>query len=624
MIQISARRTPLSALRSRLRERSPGLAAGLLGGMVAAGLGLGSLAVLVMVLWISSPYPDSGPGGALRVTAAVWLLAHGAELIRVDTLSDTPAPVGLTPLLLLALPVWLVHRAARDAAEDSPGAGGRSVLLGVLCGYLTVAACAALYAAGGSLRPSWERAAVSVPLVVLLAAALGIRTAHDSPRDPVDALLLSLPAGMRRRVLERADACGLAAAVRAAGAALAVLVGGGALLLGTSLVWHGGTTRAAFVQLTEGWSGRFAVLLLCLALVPNAAVWAAAYALGPGFVLGAGHLVAPFGSSPAPLLPPFPLLAAVPEEGAGGWPHWAATAVPLAAGLTAGWFVGRAAAPRADGTAGPAATDATAARPGGAGATGRAGHPTVRQPGGRGGTSGADAVWSRGRAVRCAVVAALLYGAATALLTALAGGRLGVAALASFGPVWWLTGPAALLWTAVTAVPTALARRAWRTRPPRPPRPPRPSRRAARAAAAEPHGTPVVPAVPSPATEPTACAAPEPSGPRGPVPRAAVAAAEPSRSGRSALRRLLGRRSKAPADGAASGRLPEDFALEPYDFLAADPDPWPDGTERAATRQARWAALKEISEETAPDRVEEGTPEADRTDEVPTKEGPRG
>jgi len=115
VIQMTARRTSLSPLLTRLRDRTPGLAASLLGGAVAAGLGLGSFAVLVMMLWISSPYPDSGPGGALHVAAALWLLAHGVELARTDTLSGVPAPVGVTPLLLLALPLWLVHRAARAA-----------------------------------------------------------------------------------------------------------------------------------------------------------------------------------------------------------------------------------------------------------------------------------------------------------------------------------------------------------------------------------------------------------------------------------------------------------------------------------------------------------------------------
>ncbi|MGH1555120.1 cell division protein PerM [Streptomyces sp. L7] len=130
-------------------------------------------------------------------------------------------------------------------------------------------------------------------------------------------------------------------ALRAAGIGAAVFVGGGALLLTASLVWHGGAARTSFLRLTEALSGRFAVLLLCLALVPNAAVWSAAYALGPGFALGTHHTVDPLNSAPAPLLPPFPLLAAVPDAGAGTPLNWLAGLVPLAAGVMAGWFVAR-------------------------------------------------------------------------------------------------------------------------------------------------------------------------------------------------------------------------------------------------------------------------------------------
>ncbi|WP_258039623.1 DUF6350 family protein, partial [Streptomyces sp. SM1] len=141
VIQMTARRSTPAALLSRMRDRSPGLAAGLLGGALAAGLGLAVFTVLVMLLWVSSPYPDSGPGGALHTAAALWLLAHGAELVRVDTLSGAPAPLGLPPLLLLTLPVWLLHRAARDAADgdagdEAPLVPGRTALSGVVLGYL--------------------------------------------------------------------------------------------------------------------------------------------------------------------------------------------------------------------------------------------------------------------------------------------------------------------------------------------------------------------------------------------------------------------------------------------------------------------------------------------------------
>ncbi|MDX3046042.1 DUF6350 family protein, partial [Streptomyces scabiei] len=305
----SSPRSPLSPLLRRARRRSSRLVAGVLGGALAAGLGLGAFVALVTVLWISSPYPDSGPGGALHVAAALWLLSHGVELVRTDTLSGGPAPVGLVPLLLLALPVVLLHRSARDHAGDGSGVSARATWAGLVVGYTTVGAVVTLYASGGVLRPSWWWAALCVPLLAALAAGTGVWAARGCPRPPLPALLGGAPGTADRRQVA-------AAASRAAGAGVLVLGGGGALLVAVSLVWHGGAARDSFLQLTEGLSGRFAVLLLCLALVPNAALWAAAYALGPGFLLGAGHPTNPLeAAAPAALLPPFPLLAAVPAGG---------------------------------------------------------------------------------------------------------------------------------------------------------------------------------------------------------------------------------------------------------------------------------------------------------------------
>ncbi|MFI5874158.1 DUF6350 family protein [Streptomyces sp. NPDC051445] len=445
VIQMTARRPSLSPLLSRMRDRSSGLAAGLLGGALAAGLGFGSFAVLVMVLWISSPYPDSGPGGALHVAAALWLLAHGAEVVRVDTLSGVPAPVGVTPLLLLGLPVWLVWRAARDAVEggyDDEGTVSGSApaaWAGVVLGYLAVGSGTACYAAGGALRPSWAWTAVCVPVVAALAAGAGAWSAQGRPRGSVDSALLLLPGGVRRLFPGVDGRERLGVAGRAAGAGAAVLFGGGVLLAAVSSVWHLGAAREAFLQLTEGWSGRFAVLLLCVALVPNAAVWGAAYALGPGFVLGAGHVVAPLSSDPAPLLPPFPLLAAVPEAGSGTLWNWAAGVVPVAAGVTLGVFVARAAG-------GPGSRNSTV---GGAGAVGAA---------------GARGAWSRGRTAGVVLLAGVGCGVLMGTLAGLSGGPLGVSALARFGPVWWQVGGAVVPWTVGVGMPVAVAVRGWRCR----------------------------------------------------------------------------------------------------------------------------------------------------------------
>ncbi|MFI0965331.1 DUF6350 family protein [Streptomyces sp. NPDC021080] len=450
--QITDRRLSLSHLLTRMRDRSPGLAASLLGGAFAAGLGLASFAVLVMALWISSPYPDSGPGGALHAAAALWLLAHGVELIRTDTLSGVPMPVGVTPLLLLALPVWLLHRAAREAADVTSESSPRTAWAGVVAGYLSVGWAAALYASGGTLRPSWAWAAICLPLLAVTAAGAGVWTAHGRPWSPRPlrgrraATVLPLPGGRRTagrstgtaggrplssvRRLVAADDRVLGAAARAAAAGVAVLVGGGALLVAASLVWHGDTARASFVQLTGVWSGRFAVLLLCLVLVPNAAVWGAAYGLGPGVVLSAGHVAGPLAApgthTVADLLPAFPLLAALPRAGSGAPAAWLSGLVPLAAAVTVAWFAVRAgAAPE---------------------------------------TAGREESWPLGRTVAVVSIAAGGCGAALGVLAGLAGGPLGVHALSHFGPVWWQVGPVAAVWTAVVGIPVAVGAAEWRNR----------------------------------------------------------------------------------------------------------------------------------------------------------------
>ncbi|GAA2435250.1 cell division protein PerM [Streptomyces glaucus] len=426
MTETPARRPPSSPSPTRLRGRSPGLATGLLDGAVAAALGLGASAVLAVMLWISSPYPDSGPDGALHVAAALWLLAHGAELVRTDTLSGVPAPVGVTPLLPLALPVWLVHRAARDATDGgedavTPLVSARTAWTGVVLGYLAVAAPAALYAAGGGLRPAWGWAGVCVPLVAAVGAGSGVWAAYGRPACLVERALDRTPAGVRGLVVGPRERLG--AAVRAAAAGTAVLAGGGALLSAVSLLWHGGAAWDSLLGLTEGWSGRFAVLLLCLALMPNAAVWGAAYALGPGFALGAGHAVTPLSSAPASVVPPFPLLAAVPEAGPGSLLNWAALGVPMAAGATVGWWV---------------AVAATAGERGEA--------------------------WSAGRTAGVAGWAGALCAVAVGGLAGAAGGPLGTGVLERFGPVWWQAGGAAAAWAVAVGVPVALGVRGWRCR----------------------------------------------------------------------------------------------------------------------------------------------------------------
>lgn len=420
MTQVTERSPSLSAEQGR----SAVLALAFLRGALAAGLGLGALTVLVMGLWISSPAPDNSPGGALHVAAGLWLLAHGAELIRADTLGGAPAPVGLVPLLLAVVPVWLAHRAARDALESvegrpAPSAAGAFAM--VSGGYLLVGAAVAFYARGGSLSVYAPSLLFPSAVVVMGAAAAGVWTASGRPIAPPSWAPVRLHEKLARtRFREHAETV-----CRSAAAGVAVLLGGGALLVAVALVWHAQAAQQSFVQLSGDWSGRVPVLLLALVLVPNAAVWGAAYGLGPGFALGTASAVTPLAFSGRPALPIFPLLAAVPAHGPGTVLNWAAGAVPVVAGVTVAWFTVRRAAPA---------------------------------------HAGREEAWSLRETALTAGLGAVGCGVGTAALAAAAGGPLGTGALAEFGPVWWLTGAAALAWTVLLGVPVALLLRAWRLR----------------------------------------------------------------------------------------------------------------------------------------------------------------
>ncbi|MGD3106841.1 DUF6350 family protein, partial [Streptomyces sp. YGL11-2] len=200
---------------------------------------------------------------------------------------------------------------------------------------------------------------------------------------------------------------------RAPAAATVALLAAGVLLTLLGLAVHPHRLCRDLLQLAPDWAGRCTVLLLCLTLLPNAAVWGAAYGLGPGFTLGAGSAVGPLGTSAHPSLPPFPLLSGMPDPGPGTPLTWAAAVAPVAAGAV----LARYAAP-----------------------------------------DGHRACWAT---VKVAALSAALCGAVLAVLAGLSGGAMGNGALAAFGPSWWLTGLAAAGWTALLGVPGALVLRAW-------------------------------------------------------------------------------------------------------------------------------------------------------------------
>ena len=309
--------------------------------------GVLSCAAVAVVGWLAAGL--GGATGAVRAGAVVWLLAHksgvtlGGEVI-------TLAPLGLTIAIVAGL-----YRAGRFTARASSADRTPELVTAAATLTATYGAGAALVAvlassSGASVPPL--SALLGAGLLAALAGTAGVLVESGAGADVADAL----PDWFR-------DA--LPGALAAAGATVAA----GTALYAVSLIAHWGRVGDLVTGLDPGPVGGAVLFALCLVLLPNAALFAVAFLAGPGFQLGTGTTVAPTGVELGNL-PAFPLLAALPSNGA--TPSYLlvlTAAVPLLAGAAGGVVVARRAAgapagdPGWEGYAGRAAMAGSAGRP---------------------------------------------------------------------------------------------------------------------------------------------------------------------------------------------------------------------------------------------------------------------
>lgn len=289
------------------------LRASSLAALRAAGVGLLLLGAVVLLAWATGDR-TSAAVDAVRAAGQLWLLAHGVTL-------DVPdGRFGLTPLGLSAVALALLVRAGARAAEEclvQTARGAACVAVAVAVPYALLATAVAALSATGAVRAGLLQALLGGLVLGLLGAAAGAVRAR--------VVGLHLPGRI----------CLLA---RAVGVASGVLVAGGALLVGVSLALHLGPAAQLAGAGNPGPVGGAALLLAGLSLAPNAALWGASWLAGPGFAVGVGTSVGPFGYELGPV-PALPLLAALPESGVPSPYGLLALLLPLAAGVLAGRMV---------------------------------------------------------------------------------------------------------------------------------------------------------------------------------------------------------------------------------------------------------------------------------------------
>jgi hypothetical protein len=268
-----------------------------LAGAGALILGIVPFAGLAVLSWLTSTWGGDGGSApdAMRVGLHLWLSGHHVP-ITLDGAPMTVAPLGITIAVLVTL-LAAGGRIARhalivnwlDAAKAAAGLGGVYGAGLLLTAALTVAP-------GAHANPFLAFLAGFVAGVLAGGAGLLRRTPQL-----VGELRVLVPMPVR---------AGLVGAVVGVGTILAA----GFALTVVSLVLHHERLVALFGLYHGGWFSTVVLALVCVALLPNAAVFGAAYLLGPGFAIGADTLVSPMvvelGKVPA-----LPLLAALPSPG---------------------------------------------------------------------------------------------------------------------------------------------------------------------------------------------------------------------------------------------------------------------------------------------------------------------
>jgi Family of unknown function (DUF6350) len=298
-----------------------------LAGIGAAALGLLACAVAVLLGWATATGSSADTAAALRASAQVWLAAHHVSF------AVPGGTFGLLPLGLAAVPAAALIAAGRWAARVAPVGGmrtGVAAAAGLAATYAVATAAVSGLTGTPAARPQHWQALASGELLGLVFGGL--------------ALLRAAGLAEPLRGLAHAHAPGVKAAravVVGAAGAVATLVAAGAMLVAGSLVAHGSEVAAVHRALAPDGVGAVLLTMLGVAYLPNAAIWAVAYAIGPGFAVGAGTAVAPSGVRLGEL-PSFPILAGLPSHG--DTPPGAAAVVllPVVAGVVAGVLVVRA------------------------------------------------------------------------------------------------------------------------------------------------------------------------------------------------------------------------------------------------------------------------------------------
>ena len=280
------------------------------GGVVTVVVGWMLCAGLTVLGWFAAE-PGS-LGEALQLGTLLWLLSNGVG-VRIGAIPVTLVPWGATAVVAFMISRF-TSLSARQVRADHKISPAMISIVAVAAYQMPVLVAAGLWGEPWQAPARWA----AVIVVLLMAAWWGC---------------------IRNLGARQAEAAGWAWAIpRAVLAAQLVMLLAGAAVLVTGLWTHLKQVEALHEVLQPGVAGGIALLLVQFAFAPNALVWSASYALGSGFSLGSGSVVAP-AATHLGMVPGIPLLGALPPPGPGNQAQLWWLAAGAAAGAIACWVV---------------------------------------------------------------------------------------------------------------------------------------------------------------------------------------------------------------------------------------------------------------------------------------------
>lgn len=318
---------------------------GLQGAFEAAQVFVISALVVVVPLaavWFSGGFAERDMSVIARLAGKFWLVMHGVPLYLSVTNGPSSASVEtgtftLLPMGLVLIPFFLSWRAGRRLARASY----TDQLWQPLLGAIMVYAAAGLATAFVCNSPGAEAPLLASTLIPLIPAGLGLVVGSRREAGSWGRLIgVNAADWIAKTSQDQRWAGSYAWAVARSGfVALMAALCAASLLLAVDVAARWTDVIGVYQGMTAGGPGGAALTLGQLGFMPNLAVWSLAWTSGAGFNLGAGSTVTPLGTVVAPV-PPIPLLAALPT----GTLAWgiAALAIPVAAGMLAGWWFVRA------------------------------------------------------------------------------------------------------------------------------------------------------------------------------------------------------------------------------------------------------------------------------------------